>query len=330
MKQDFPDFLTVTPENFNAFCLDRFCYQAEEVTPYRDFIRHLGVKPAEIKHYQEIPFLPIATFKSHSVFCNPELKPQYFASSGTTGTNQSKHYFSDPTPYIRSFKAGFEGVYNSSSDWCILALLPNYLEQGESSLVFMVNELINQSTIPESGFFLRNHSDLQRTVLQLEQRGQKTLLIGVSFALLDFLDEFQFNTLQHIHVMETGGMKGRRKEIIKAELHHLLMQGFGVPSIHSEYGMTELFSQAYSTGENRFTCPPWMNASIRELNDPLTRHWSGQKSGALNIIDLANQESCSFIATEDIALLHADNTFEVLGRMDNSDVRGCNLLVSDL
>ncbi|MFT6718319.1 MAG: hypothetical protein ACJAY8_000714, partial [Sphingobacteriales bacterium] len=226
--------------------------------------------------------------------------------------------------------AGFEGIYGPSSEWCILALLPNYLEQGESSLVFMVNELITASSIPESGFFLRNHQDLHNTILQLEKRGQKTLLIGVSFALLDFLDEFHFDNLKFTHVMETGGMKGRRKEMIKTELHDLLMQGFGVSSIHSEYGMTELFSQAYSTGANRFACPNWMRASIRELNDPLSNHWTGPKSGALNMIDLANQESCSFIATEDLALLHADNTFEVLGRMDNSDVRGCNLLVSDL
>ena len=228
--------------------------------------------------------------------------------------------------YEQSYLDGFNNFYGSEEDCCILALLPAYLEREGSSLVYMVDDLIKRSKHPKSGFYLNNLEELSNTIIELERKGQKTLLIGVSFALLDLIEKQQFN-LKHTTVMETGGMKGRRKEIIRTELHQILKKGFGVANIHSEYGMTELLSQAYSKGNGIFECPPWMKIQLRNTENPLEGITEQGKTGGINVIDLANMNSCSFIATQDLGKLHNDNTFEILGRFDNSDIRGCNLMV---
>jgi hypothetical protein len=272
----------------------------------------------------QIPFLPISFFKSHQVTCTPLIDPQFvFESSGTTGMTTSRHLVNDIHLYEKSCSLGFRRVYGSPSDWCILSLLPSYLERGSSSLVYMARHLSVESGHALNGSFLYNFKDLNDMLTKLEQAGQKTILLGVSFALLDFAAAFG-RPLQHTTIMETGGMKGRKKEIVRAELHDLLKKAFKVPQIHSEYGMTELLSQAYAVSDGKFSCPPWMKVMVRDEDDPTVVSSSGR--GLLNIVDLANIHSCSFIATDDVGIVYEDSSFEVLGRADNSDIRGCSLL----
>ncbi|MDQ3049006.1 MAG: acyl transferase [Bacteroidota bacterium] len=305
--------------------MEIFQYQARENKVYRNFLQNLRVIPQQIKSPAEIPFLPIGFFKTHRVVAGNAEPEVCFTSSGTTGTSTSNHFVQDVNVYENSFRKAFSHFYGDVKDLCILALLPSYLEREGSSLVYMVNDLIQKSSHPESGFFLDDLDKLSIQLKEMESRGQKTLLIGVTYALLDLAEKEQLS-LKHTIVMETGGMKGKRKEMIREELHEYLQQKFGVKSIHSEYGMTELLSQGYSKGNGVFDCPPWMKILIRDTNDPFSILQPG-KTGGINVIDLANINSCSFIATQDLGRTSADETYEVLGRFDNSDLRGCNLLV---
>lgn len=273
----------------------------------------------------DIPFLPISFFKTQAVLSDFRKPIVAFTSSGTTGMVQSRHLVTDLSLYDQSFNQAFKQFYGNPEDICILALLPSYQEREGSSLIYMVDALIDQSKQPDSGYFLHNHQDLFETLNRLKDLGQKTILIGVTYALLDFVELHNLNFPELI-VMETGGMKGKRKEMVREELHAVLQAGFGVDAIHSEYGMTELLSQAYSSGQGIFNCPPWMKISLRDTNDPLSPAQQG-KSGGINVIDLANLNSCAFIATQDLGKLYSDGSFEILGRFDNSDIRGCNLLV---
>ena len=277
-----------------------------------------------MKRLEDIPFLPIQFFKSERVLVSERTSQKVFTSSGTTGNRTSKHFVADIALYEQSFYKAFQHFYGSVSDYTILALLPSYLERGGSSLVYMVDALIKASGNSDSGFFLNDLDALIATLKALEAKKQNTLLLGVSYALLDVLEKESFQ-LKHTTVMETGGMKGRRKEMVKPELHQKLSHGFGVSKIHSEYGMTELLSQAYSKGGGRFHCPPWMKILTRDTEDAFG--YVREKTGGINVIDLANINSCSFIATQDLGRVYADSTFEVIGRFDNSDIRGCNLMV---
>ncbi|HEK20075.1 MULTISPECIES: acyl transferase [unclassified Mucilaginibacter] len=313
-------------EQFLAAALQVFRYQAENNIVYKQFVDGLGVDVAAVTSIEQIPFLPVEFFKAHSVVSGSEPPQITFTSSGTTGMVTSSHYVNDVSWYEESFRRAFELFYGDIKSYTVLALLPAYLEREGSSLIYMAQDMINQSGNPDSGFYLYNHQDLYQTLLKQQAEAKPTLLIGVTFALLDFIDTYQLNYPELI-VMETGGMKGRRKEMIREELHAALCTGFGVQHIHSEYGMTELLSQAYSKGEGIFNCPPWMRIITRDTNDPLSLVETG-KTGGVNIIDLANIYSCSFIATQDLGKVHADGSFEILGRFDNSDIRGCNLLVS--
>ena len=303
----------------------RFQYQHNEV--YRRFAGLTGRTPDKVKRVEDIPFLPVEMFKTHQVVSAGPPYDAVFRSSGTSGMTFSRHYVKNLALYREAFLRGFEMFYGPVSQYVILALLPSYLEREGSSLVYMVSELIRRSGKAESGFYLKNTEDLIRQMEKSERAGQKTVLIGVSFALLDLAESVRMN-LKHTIVMETGGMKGRRKEITRMELHEKLMEAFGVDAIHSEYGMTELLSQAYSKGEGKFRTPPWMKILIRDSEDPLAYLPAG-KTGGINIIDLANIYSCSFLATQDLGKINDDGTFDVLGRFDNSDVRGCNLLIAE-
>lgn len=323
LKQDI--FNIQLEEEFKDLTLKVFKYQFENNPVYRSFCDLLYKHPSDINHIEEIPFLPIQFFKSHQVLSSEKPVETVFTSSGTTGALTSKHYVTDVSIYIESFKKGFQAFYGDIQNYIVLALLPSYLEREGSSLIFMVDYLIKDSKHPESGFYLDNFEELQQTLIRLDAKGQKVLLIGVSFALLDLVDLYQFQLKQTI-VMETGGMKGRRKELIREELHNTLKKGFGVDTIHSEYGMTELLSQAYSKGNGNFQCPKWMKILTRDTEDPLTILPVG-KTGGVNIIDLANLNSCSFIATQDLGKVHEDVSFEIIGRFDASDIRGCNLMV---
>lgn len=292
---------------------------------YKTFLSHLNINVSKIKTIEEIPFLPIQFFKTHQILSSQKTIQKTFLSSGTTGMAQSKHFVTDLTIYEESYLKGFQKFYGNIEDYTVLALLPSYLERDGSSLIYMVDDLIEKSNKPKSGFYLHNLDELAKNLIKLDSSGEKVLLIGVSFALLDLIEKHQFK-LQHTIVMETGGMKGRRKELIREELHAILCQGFGVSEIHSEYGMTELLSQAYSKGNGIFDCPPWMKILIRDTEDALSLLPKG-KSGGINVIDLANVNSCSFIATQDLGKVYPNNTFEIIGRFDNSDIRGCNLMV---
>ncbi len=311
-------------QDFEKVVLEVFQFQAKNVPVYREYLKLLNREASSIQSIFEIPFLPISFFKTHKVLAEGYSPELFFQSSGTTSANSSKHWVANPDWYEKSFIKGFYN-YTEGEDRCILALLPNYLERGNSSLVYMVNGLIEKSTDPDSGFFLDNLNELVSILKRREESGQKTLLLGVTYALLDLIDILPFK-LKNTWVMETGGMKGRRKEMVKEELHELLQDGLGVSAIHSEYGMTELFSQAYSKGNNLFSTPPWMSILIRDTTDPFS-YVDERKSGAINVIDLANYYSCSFIATDDLGKLKSKTEFEVLGRFDNADVRGCNLMV---
>ncbi len=310
---------------FTKKALELFKFQFEENRVYRSFCDLLYINPSAVQKLEDIPFLPIEFFKTHKVVSSKKDIQQTFTSSGTTGNVVSQHHVADLNIYKTSFQKGFSHFYGNVKDYTILALLPSYLEREGSSLIYMVEDMIQESKHPKSGFYLNDLDALKQTLLELETSGQKTLLIGVSYALLDLVEFHQFD-LKHTIVMETGGMKGRRKELIKSELHAILKKGFCVDKIHSEYGMTELLSQAYSKGDGLFSTPPWMKVLIRDPEDALTI-LGEKKSGGLNIIDLANINSCAFIATQDLGKIHENGTFEVLGRFDQSDIRGCNLMV---
>lgn len=311
--------------DFKNTCLEVFKYQYQNNKTYHIFCNLLHRSPENVKSITEIPFLPIQFFKSKKLITGPNKSPQIiFTSSGTTSSNTSKHYVTDLQLYEKSFLEGFKRFYADPEDHVILALLPSYLERKGSSLIYMANDLIKRSRHSESGFYLNDLDDLALKLKSLDNSGKKILLIGVSFALLDLVEQYQFH-LNNTIIMETGGMKGRRKEMIREELHEILKKGFGVSSIHSEYGMTELLSQAYSTGNGFFECPPWMKIFIRDPEDALEL-LPENKTGGINIIDLANINSCSFIATQDLGKIK-NKKIEILGRFDNSDIRGCNLLL---
>lgn len=310
---------------FNKVALTVFRHQVAKCDTYKAFITHLKIDIKAIDHFTQIPFLPISFFKSHQIL-STQAKPEIiFSSSGTTGQITSKHWVSDVSIYEKSYNKAFEQFYGKAEDACILALLPSYLEREGSSLIYMVDDLLRQSNHPQSGYFLHDLTQLHQTLLSLKTAKQKTILIGVTYALLDFVEQFQLDFSELI-VMETGGMKGKRKEMVREELHETLCTGFGVKNIHSEYGMTELLSQGYSYGKGIFNCPPWMKILLRDTSDPLSLI-EGRQSGGINVIDLANFNSCSFIATQDLGKTYSDGSFEVLGRFDNADIRGCNLLV---
>ena len=311
--------------DFKATAFEVFKFQFEHNAVYRSFCDLLYKHPSDVKSVEEIPFLPIEFFKTHTVVSTNKPTEATFTSSGTTGSSLSKHHVCDLDVYKQSFRRGFESFFGSIEDFSVLALLPSYLEREGSSLVYMANDMIMQSKHSQSGFYLHDLDALKNTLISLEAKGQKTLLIGVSYALLDLIEAYSFE-LKHTIVMETGGMKGQRKELVKSELHALLKQGFGVNTIHSEYGMTELLSQAYSKGDGIFETPPWMKVMTRDPEDALSIQPIG-KSGGINIIDLANINSCAFIATQDLGKLKPDGAFEILGRFDQSDIRGCNLMV---
>lgn len=312
-------------QEFENLSLDVFKFQFNNNRVYRSFCDLLYIHPGDVKSVNDIPFLPIQFFKSYDILSSEDTIKTTFTSSGTTGSLTSKHLVTDLSVYENSFFKGFESFYGKVEDYVVLALLPSYLEREGSSLIYMVDAMIKQSKHSESGFYLNNLSELKDTLINVDASGKKVLLIGVSFALLDLIETHQFQ-LKNTIVMETGGMKGRRKELIRAELHHILKQGFGLDAIHSEYGMTELLSQGYSKGHGIFNCPPWMQILTRDTEDALTILPKG-KAGGLNVIDLANINSCSFIATQDLGKVYEDNSFEVIGRFDNSDIRGCNLMV---
>ncbi|WP_149526409.1 LuxE/PaaK family acyltransferase [Sphingobacterium hotanense] len=312
-------------EDFNACALAVFQHQAEHNLIYKQYLQILGVEPKDVDHYSKIPFMPIQFFKSQEIINAGSETEVVFSSSGTTGMITSKHLVADVSLYERSFRLAFEQFYGDVKDLAIVALLPSYLERSGSSLIYMVDDLIKHSEQEESNYFLYNHQELYEVLQKLKEKGTKTVLFGVTYALLDFVEQYSIDFPELI-IMETGGMKGKRKEMIREELHSILKAGFGVPAIHSEYGMTELLSQGYSNGEGLFKTPNWMKILIRDTNDPLTL-LDNKKTGAINVIDLANYYSCSFIATQDLGKFHQDGSFEILGRFDNSDIRGCNLLV---
>jgi phenylacetate-coenzyme A ligase PaaK-like adenylate-forming protein len=320
------DIFTISSsKQFEKIALKVFRFQHENNLVYRQFCDFLKVEKGQIKSISQIPFLPIQFFKSHEVLSSVQKIQETFTSSGTTGMVTSKHLVTDVSLYEQSYLQAFSQFYGSVQDYTVLALLPSYLEREGSSLIYMVQDLIQKSENIDSGFYLHNYTELIAKLKQLDSSGKNILLIGVTYALLDLIEKENFQ-LKNTIIMETGGMKGKRKEMIREELHQILTNGFGVSSIHSEYGMTELLSQAYSLGNGIFECPNWMQVLIRDTEDAVSYIPNG-KTGGINVIDLANSNSCSFIATQDLGKKYADGTFEVLGRFDNSDIRGCNLMV---
>lgn len=329
-KEDIFDIKT--DEEFIQIALKVFRLQASNNLVYARYIKLLGIDINSVDSLEKIPFLPIEFFKSHKVIATRNEAKVVFTSSGTSGNLTSRHYVPDLGIYEDSFAKGFEAFYGSVKDYCILALLPSYLEREGSSLIYMMEKLIQDSEHPRSGFYLNNHEELithleELKVQSLKFPGQKILLLGVSFALLELAENHQLN-LGDVIVMETGGMKGRRKELTREELHAIFTSRLGVNKIHSEYGMTELLSQGYSKGDSLFETPAWMKILIRDAYDPFSYEKIG-RSGGVNVIDLANLNSCAFIETQDLGKIHSDGSFEILGRFDNSDIRGCNLLVSE-
>ncbi|ADY50748.1 hypothetical protein Pedsa_0162 [Pseudopedobacter saltans DSM 12145] len=325
MNIDFDTIFKInSEEEFNDISLQVYQFQKQNIPVYKEFIKNLKID--KVDHYSQIPFLPIEFFKSHQIINSNDSYDIIFSSSGTTGSKTSKHFVKDINWYIKSYQKAFTQFYGTPQNLCIIALLPSYLEREGSSLIYMVEDLINLSEHPDSGFLLYEHDLLFNKLQKLKQSRQKTILIGVTYALLDFIEKYQIDFPELI-VMETGGMKGKRKEMVREELHKILCNGFGVKTIHSEYGMTELLSQGYSFGNGIFESPKWMKIITRDINDPLTI-LENNKTGGINVIDLANIYSCSFIATQDLGKILSPNTFEILGRFDNSDIRGCNLLIS--
>ena len=310
---------------FETEALKIFRQQAKNNKVYKQFLDLLKIDPAIINKVDNIPFLPVEFFKSHKILSSSDKVERIFSSSGTTGAVQSQHFVTDLRIYEESFSRGFEYFYGSIEDYTILALLPGYLERQGSSLIYMVDHLIKASASKDSGFYLNELHELSELLIKLDSKGEKVLLIGVTYALLDLIERQKFK-LKNTIVMETGGMKGKRKELIRSELHEVLSEGFGLDNIHSEYGMTELLSQAYSLGGGVFETPPWMKISIRDTEDPFHTLDNG-RTGGINIVDLANVNSCSFIATQDLGRKISEHKFEILGRFDHSDIRGCNLMV---
>lgn len=317
----------VNLSNFEPLALALFRYQVQHNPIYRRFVELLGVRPEKVQTIQQIPFLPIESFKNFQIQTGTWQPESIFTSSGTTGQQPSQHFVKDLSFYLQNTQQAFEAFYGKIEDYCVLALLPSYLERQGSSLVAMADYFIRLSKQANSGFFLDDKARLIQVLKECQQKKTPTLLLGVSFALLDLAEQYQLD-LSHIIIMETGGMKGRRKEIIRTELHEILQTAFHVPVIHSEYGMTELLSQAYSKGNGIFYPSASMQLLIREMSDPL-HFLDNNRTGGINIIDLANIDSCAFIATQDLGKKQADGSFEVLGRFDNSDIRGCNLMLSD-
>jgi phenylacetate-coenzyme A ligase PaaK-like adenylate-forming protein len=315
-----------SPNEFNEIALSLFRYQYKNNIIYKRFVDALGVSESKVYHSEQIPFLPVSFFKTHKIITGDFVEELIFESSGTTGTETSKHYVVDAGLYQQSFTLGLELFYGDLSHYAVFALLPSYLERKNSSLVYMVEKIMLQSNRQMGGFFLNELEELKTQLLEAQRRGLKIMLFGVTFALLDMAENFPVNIPDAI-ILETGGMKGRRKELTRMELHKKLCKAFGVEKIHSEYGMTELLSQAWSAGDGIFKCPPWMKILIADTNDPLSYLETGQ-TGGINIIDLANFHSCSFISTQDLGRVFDDGTFEVLGRFDNSDIRGCSLLAN--
>lgn len=313
------------PNDFNELALEIFQNQYKNNQVYNDFISRLSIEISAIKHFSLIPCLPIELFKSHKVMTGQFETEQVFISSGTTGTQTSKHFVRSLNLYEKSFYKTFETFFGEPENYVILALLPSYLERDGSSLIYMTEKLIHATKHPESGFYLDDYERLSQSLTRLNNQGRKVILLGVTYALLDMAEAFPIDFPELI-IMETGGMKGRRKEMVRQELHDTLKKAFHVDYIFSEYGMTELLSQAYSLGEGLFQTPQWMKVLIRDTNDPFTL-LTDHKTGGINVIDLANIHSCSFIATQDLGRLNSEGKFEVLGRYNNSDVRGCNLLL---
>ncbi|GMT45910.1 MAG: acyltransferase [bacterium] len=318
-------FSIKSEEDFNARVLETFYYQYTQNSVYHQFVDELGMTAAAVKNYREIPFLPIEFFKTHKVVCGDFEPETIFQSSGTTGITTSHHFVKSIRLYEQSLLRGFELFFGRPGEYVFLALLPSYLERTGSSLVQMADLLIRLSNDENSGFYLNDYDNLATILTRLKRQKKKVILLGVTYALLDLAEQFPMN-FPGLILMETGGMKGKRREMIREELHASLQSAFGVEHIFSEYGMTELLSQAYSKGRGIFSTPPWMKVLIRDINDPLSL-MPESNSGGINVIDLANIHSCSFIATQDLGKLYASSDFEVLGRFDNSDVRGCNLLV---
>lgn len=313
------------PDDFNELALEIFHFQYKNCIVYKEFIDFLKINVLQINHYSQIPFLPVEFFKNHKIISgefNPDI---IFESSGTTGMKTSEHHVKNIKLYETSFLKTFEHFFGSPGNYIILALLPSYLERKGSSLVYMTNKLIGLTNKPESAFYLNELAELHSLLLTLKKKKQKVLLLGVTYALLDLAEQFPIH-FPDLILMETGGMKGNRQELVRNELHTILKNVFGVQQIYSEYGMTELLSQAYSNGNGVFESPPWMKILIRDVNDPLSLISEG-KTGGINIIDFANIYSCSFIATQDLGRDNKVGAFEILGRFDNSDARGCNLMV---
>lgn len=324
----FPADIFDVPDDivFAKRCIESFNFQVNENETYRRFCKLLDVDPLVVVHIEQIPFLPVEIYKTHQVLCGRHYS-KIFESSGTTSENRSIHYVKNLSIYDDALLKGFRLFYGDPGEWCFLALLPSYIGRENSSLLYMMRSLMSYSNHPLNGFFLQAGKQFEDVIGRLTESGQKTILTGVSFALLDFSSEYRSGLPSGLIVMETGGMKGRREEMVRDELHNVLCDRLKVPLIHSEYGMTELLSQAYSQGRGLFRTPPWMKVLIRDINDPF-RYLPDGRTGAINIIDLANIYSCSFIATHDLGRVNSDGTFEVLGRYDHSDVRGCNLMIS--
>jgi hypothetical protein len=310
---------------FNEEAVGIFRRQYYQNPVYHRYVDSIGRNSGDITEYRQIPFLPVAFFKTHRVFCGEQQAEKVFLSSGTTGMQRSRHEVADLGIYRESLLRGFENLYGPLPDYDIFALMPSPEENPDSSLIFMVSEWMDKAGSEISGFYLRNFEKLAHILSGYNSNGRKPLLIGLSYALLEFAPGINISHPDLI-IMETGGMKGRRKEMIREEVHEFLKENFGVETIHSEYGMTELLSQAYSSGNGQFLAPPWMKILIRDPGDPF-QLFPDEKTGCINIIDLANISSCSFIATEDLGRTHPDGSFEVLGRFDSSEVRGCNLMI---
>ncbi len=315
---------SVNEENFRHIALEIFRFQYNYQSIYQKFCDGLKRNPDNVFSEQQIPFLPIGFFKTENIIAEGVIAETVFESSGTTGSVNSKHSVASLALYETSFQNAFKRFYGNVEEYCVLALLPSYLEKGNSSLVYMAERLMRQSNHPENGFFIHNFNELAARLAALEFQQQKVLLIGVTYALLDFAEQFPMH-LRHTTIIETGGMKGRRKEMLREEVHQELKQAFNIENIHSEYGMTELLSQAYSNENGIFRSPAWMKVLARDIYNPL-QILEPEKTGALNIIDLANIYSCAFIATDDIGIVHTNGSFEVAGRRDNADVRGCSLM----
>ena len=319
-------FAVSNEKQFDLIALRVFEFQFYQNSLYNQYCKLLNKTPETVTSTNQIPFLPISFFKSNHVVTTSFEPELVFESSGTSGVNTSRHYIKNATIYRNSFRRAFNHFFGKVENYCVLGLLPSYLERGNSSLVYMVDQLIRDSKHPESGFYLYDYEKLHEVILRIERTGTPTILFGVTYALLDFSNKYP-NKLNHVKIIETGGMKGRQKEMVKSELYDILKKAFGLKHIYSEYGMTELLSQAYAH-DGMYTCPPWMKIVLRDETDPLSNSENGRiTSGAINVIDLANLYSCSFIATDDIGKIHSNGSFEVLGRLDNSDIRGCSLMV---